>query len=509
MTMVVAGSSVPVLQGTGLHKSYGGVRALKGVDLALLPGEVHALCGENGSGKSTLLKILSAQIAPDEGQVLMGGEPVSLRSPAAALAAGIGTVTQERTLASELTVAENVLLGPAKAGRSLRIDWRRTRQRAQEVLDILDFTASPDTVVADLSPGQAQLVEIARALSRNVRVLILDEPTSSLTAHEVDSLFRAVDGLRTQGVATVFISHRTEEIFAISDRITVLRDGSRVSNGPVAQYSPESLVSDMLGRELSEFVAPPEYVPSGAPMLQVRELTVTGRFADVSLDVGHAEIVGIAGLVGAGHSEVLESLFGLHRVAWGSIVMEGATIAPKDPPAAISAGIGFVPGDRKINGLVLDMSVADNALMASTATRPRWTRPLTSSARTQVEGWIDDYGIVTESAEVPVVRLSGGNQQKVLIAKWIATGPRLLLLDEPTRGVDVGAKAEIYRTLLAQRDSGMSILISSSEIGELLTLCDRIIVMSAGRVVASLHKANADEATILRHAMGAINEEGA
>ena len=508
MTTLPADPSVPVLEGIGLRKSYGGVRALKGVDLALLSGEVHALCGENGSGKSTLLKILSAQIQPDDGEIRLGGARVALRNPTESIAAGIATVTQERTLVSELTVAENVLLGPAKRGRASRIDWRATRNEAARVLEILDFKSSVDTPVADLAPGQAQLVEIARALSRNISVLILDEPTSSLTAHEVDSLFRAVDSLRQQGVTTVFISHRTDEIFSISDRITVLRDGQRVSTGPLGDYTPESLVADMLGRELSEFVPPPEYVATGSPLMEVHDLSVVGRFDSVSFSVGRGEIVGIAGLVGAGHSEVLESIFGLHALSRGTLVMDGDEIRPTDPPAAIGAGIGFVPGDRKARGLVLDMSVADNALMACSATLPRWHRPATSGSTARVQEWIADYSIVTESPEAPVVRLSGGNQQKVLIAKWIATGPRLLLLDEPTRGVDVGAKAEIYRILLDQRSMGMSVLISSSEIGELLTLCDRIIVMSSGRIVTTLHKADADEATILRHAMGATNDEG-
>ena len=483
-------------------KSYGGVQALKGVDFSLFGGEVHALCGENGSGKSTMLKILSAQIAPDSGSLAMNGHSVAMKNPVDSLAAGIAMVTQERTLVNELSVGENVLLGPRKPRSVWGIDWRATRKKAREALDVLNCDAEVDDLVQDLPPGQAQLVEIARAITDDTKVLILDEPTSSLSAHEVDSLFRAMRSLRNRGVATVFISHRTQEVFEISDRLTVLRDGRLVSTGVVADYSPTRLVSDMLGRELSAFVPPPEYQTAQGAVLTVEGMSVRGKFTDVSLGVGKGEIVGIAGLVGAGHSEVLETLFGLHQREAGRVLINGEQVALGDPPAAIKAGIGFVPGDRKIGGLVLDMSVLENAVMARTSTTARWARPRSASSVAFVEQCVEDFSIVTESLDTPVVRLSGGNQQKVLIAKWLGTNPSILLLDEPTRGVDVGAKAEIYRILLAQRDAGLSIVISSSEAPELLALCDRIIVMHAGRVAGMLHKHEADEAAIFRLAMG-------
>lgn len=485
-------------------KAYGGVQALKGVDFALFGGEVHALCGENGSGKSTMLKILSAQISPDAGTVSMNGSPVTMRNPVESLAAGIAMVTQERTLVSELSVGENVLLGPRKPRNRWGIDWRATRERAREALAALDCDADVDDLVQDLPPGQAQLVEIARALTNDTKVLILDEPTSSLSAHEVESLFRAMRALRDRGVAIVFISHRTQEVFDISDRLTVLRDGRLVSTDVAAEYSPTRLVSDMLGRELSAFVPPPEYQTAAGAVLSLEGLSVRGKFSDVSLSVGTGEIVGIAGLVGAGHSEVLETIFGLHQREAGRIIIDGKPVSIKDAPSAIRAGIGFVPGDRKIGGLVLDMSVLENALMARTSTAARWGRPRSASSVAFVEQCVGDFSIVTESLDTPVVRLSGGNQQKVLISKWIGTNPSILLLDEPTRGVDVGAKAEIYRILLAQRDAGVSIVISSSEAPELLTLCDRIIVMHAGRVAGTLHKHEADEGAIFRLAMGHV-----
>ena len=503
-TLRAGGPALPVLEAAGVMKAYGGVQALKGVDFALFGGEVHALCGENGSGKSTMLKILSAQIAPDAGTISMNGAAVSMRNPVESLAAGISMVTQERTLVSELSVGENVLLGPRKPRSRWGIDWRATRQRAREALDALDCDADVDDLVQNLPPGQAQLVEIARALTNDTKVLILDEPTSSLSAHEVDSLFRAMRALRERGVATVFISHRTQEVFEISDRLTVLRDGRLVSTGVAADYSPTRLVSDMLGRELSAFVPPPEYQTSADAVLSLDALSVRGKFSDVSLSVGKGEIVGIAGLVGAGHSEVLETIFGLHQREAGRIIIDGKAVSIKDAPAAIRAGIGFVPGDRKVGGLVLDMSVLENALMARTSTAARWARPRSVSSVAFVEQCVADFSIVTESLDTPVVRLSGGNQQKVLISKWIGTNPSILLLDEPTRGVDVGAKAEIYRILLAQRDAGLSIVISSSEAPELLTLCDRIVVMHAGRVAGTLHKHEADEGAIFRLAMGHV-----
>ena len=496
------GPALPVLQATGVMKSYGGVQALKGVDFSLFGGEVHALCGENGSGKSTMLKILSAQIAPDSGSLAMNGHSVAMKNPVDSLAAGIAMVTQERTLVNELSVGENVLLGPRKPRSVWGIDWRATRKKAREALDVLNCDADVDDLVQDLPPGQAQLVEIARAITDDTKVLILDEPTSSLSAHEVDSLFRAMRSLRNRGVATVFISHRTQEVFEISDRLTVLRDGRLVSTGVVADYSPTRLVSDMLGRELSAFVPPPEYQTAQGAVLTVEGMSVRGKFTDVSFGVGKGEIVGIAGLVGAGHSEVLETLFGLHQREAGRVLINGEQVALGDPPAAIKSGIGFVPGDRKIGGLVLDMSVLENAVMARTSTTARWARPRSASSVAFVEQCVEDFSIVTESLDTPVVRLSGGNQQKVLIAKWLGTNPSILLLDEPTRGVDVGAKAEIYRILLAQRDAGLSIVISSSEAPELLALCDRIIVMHAGRVAGMLHKHEADEAAIFRLAMG-------
>jgi len=492
----------PVLVASGICKAYGGVQALQGVDIALYPGEVHGLCGENGSGKSTLLKILSGQVARDSGTVLLQGDEVQFRNPGEALRAGVATVTQERTLVPQLTVAENVLLGPGKSRKAWGIDWRTTRNRAEEVLQRVGCPASVNALVSDLPPGQAQLVEIARALTIDMKVLVLDEPTSSLSTHEVEALFTAVRGLREQGVAIVFISHRMPEVFEICDRVSILRDGHLVSSGPIADYTPDRVVEDMLGRELSAFQAASHTVDHAEPILELRGLAVERRCADVSITLGRGEILGIAGLVGAGHSEVVETLFGMHPSYQGDIRIRGNTVRIKDPRRAMRQRLAFVPGDRKVNGLVLDMSVLENAVMASTSLMARLRLPKPPKAVRFVKQCVDQFGIVTESLATPVVRLSGGNQQKVLLSKWVGTDPEILVLDEPTRGVDVGAKAEIYRILLAQRDAGMSILISSSEVPELLTLCDRIVVMHRGRIAGTLSADQADEETVLRYAMG-------
>lgn len=494
--------AVALLTARGVKKSYGGVQALKGVDFEIFPGEVHGLCGENGSGKSTLLKILSAQIPLDAGTISIDGSEVSFRSPLESLSSGIATVTQERSLVPELTVAENVMLGHNKARRIWGIDWQGTRRKASSILNKLNVECDVTAYVSHIAPGQAQLVEIGRAISQEMRVLILDEPTSSLSTHEVGSLFQAIRRLRESGVAVIFISHRMQEVFDICDRITILRDGNLVSTGPIGNYTADSIVADMLGRELSAFHGDPEHNEHPNPILELKGLTLSRHYSDVSFSLGQGEILGIAGLVGAGHSELVETLFGVHPQHEGGIAKGGSHVDLRDPPSAMRSGIAFVPADRKTNGLVLEMSVLENVIMASTSLRARAKNPRPPDAVAFVKECVDRFNIITPSLDTPVVRLSGGNQQKVLLSKWIGTRPDILVLDEPTRGVDVGAKTEIYRILLQQREQGMSIIVSSSEVPELLTLCDRIVVMHRGEVSGVVSRSNADEEIILRLAMG-------
>ena len=491
----------PVLRVDGMHKRFGGVHALRGATLSVLPGEVHALVGENGSGKSTLLKILSGQLQPDAGTIAFDGRRTSFRNPMEALAQGIATVTQETTLVPDLSIAENVFLGHRKPRRAGVIDWRATSRAAREALGRLGLDLDPATPARRLRPDQQQMVEIARALSTDARVLILDEPTSSLTDDEVEALFCVVRRLCEQDVTTIFVSHRLNEIFELADRATVLRDGRTVGELGATEFDRPRLIHLMVGRELEAVESGEAREAGGDPVLRVRGLSHQRAYSGVDLDVAAGEIVGLAGLVGAGRSELLESLFGL-RSAVGTIELAGRRTSFSSPRQAIRAGVAFVPADRKLQGLVLEMSVRENLMMASTSGLARLRYPSNGSEAPVVESLISGLRIRAHSPRVPVATLSGGNQQKVVLGKWLSTGPKVLMLDEPTRGVDVGAKAEIYRLLFDAAERGMAILVSSSENPELLTLCDRIVVMFRGRVATVLDRDAANEASIAHFAGG-------
>ena len=492
----------PLLVGEGLHRRYGGVHALRGARLAVSAGEIHALVGENGSGKSTLLKILSGQIQPDAGTISLDGRLAGFKSPTDALRAGIATVTQETTLAQDLSIAENVFLGHRMARRGALVDWRTTHRRARAALQRLGLNVDSSLPVRKLRPDQQQMVEIARALSIDARVLILDEPTSSLTDDEVEALFAAVSRLRHEGVATIFVSHRLQEVFELVDRVTVLRDGRTVAEEAIGRLDGPKLIHLMVGRALDEIAAPAAQERDSATALRVRGLTLPRCFADIDLDVASGEIVGLAGLVGAGRSELLEALFGLHRPTAGVVEVDGRPTVLRNPRQSIHAGVGFVPADRKLQGLVLEMSVRENLVMASTSRLSRARRPAARRELPVVRASVEGMRIRAHSSRVPVATLSGGNQQKVVLGKWLATEPRVLMLDEPTRGVDVGAKSEIYRLLFEVANDGVAILVSSSENPELLTLCDRILVMFRGRVAAQLTRPDATEARIAHFAGG-------
>jgi len=492
----------PFLQATALHKRYGGVHALRGAGITVYPGEVHALVGENGSGKSTLLGILSGQIRADSGSVSLAGRPAAFRNPTDALRGGIATVTQETTLAPELSIAENIFLGHRMVRRGPLIDWRATRRHALHALGRLGLELDPSLPVRRLRPDQQQLVEIARALSIDARVLVLDEPTSSLTDDEVASLFALVGNLRTEGVAIIFVSHRLREVFELADRITVLRDGLTVGDARAAELDRATLIQLMVGRALEEVEPPVVQERGGRPALRVRGLTLPGRVSAVDLDVEPGEIVGLAGLVGAGRSELLETVFGVHRASAGTVEVDGGQASFRSPREAIRGGVAFVPADRKLEGLVHEMSVRENLVMASTSRLARLRRPVARRELRVVRESFEGMRIRAASSRVLVATLSGGNQQKVVLAKWLATFPRVLMLDEPTRGVDVGAKAEIYQLLFDAAESGLGVLVSSSENQELLTLCDRILVMFRGRVAAELSREEATEARIAHFAGG-------
>jgi ABC-type sugar transport system ATPase subunit len=486
----------------GLHKRFVGVHALRGAELTVERGEVHALVGANGSGKSTLINILSGQISPDAGTITLAGERVGLGRSEQALAAGIATVTQETTLVPNLSVAENILLGPRKVRGPLGIDWQATRRRAAEILERLGARFPVDERVARLRPDEQQLVEIARAVSMNARLLLLDEPTSSLTEDEVAALFELVRSLQEHGLTTIFVSHRMSELFAIADRITVLRDGRTIESGPIASYDPKRIIELMVGRSPEPTVAPARLHPGDRPLLRVHDLS-SGHVVGAAFTVGAGECVGLAGLTGAGRTELLDTIFGLRRAARGRIELDGHDLRPRRVSDAIARGVAYVPGDRKNLGLVLNMTLAENVVMPATSARRRLRVPSRRRERARVAAVVGDFGITAASPDARVVTLSGGNQQKVVLAKWMHTGPRLLLMDEPTRGVDVAAKAEIHRLLADAKARGLGILVSSSENEELQLLCDRILVMFRGRIVADLDRAEATDANLAHYAMGA------
>ena len=446
-----------VLVAAAIHKRFGAVHALRGADLALRAGEVHALVGHNGSGKSTLLRVLSGQIAPDAGQLTLRGRPVGFPDPRAAIASGIAAVAQETALVAHLSVAENILLGHRAVRRAYGIDWPATRRRAAQTLERLGVEIDPRAPVASLAPDQQQLVEIARALSTDVRVLVLDEPTSVLTDDEVAGLFDVVRALRGQGLATVFVSHRLAEVLEVADRVTVLRDGKTVGRGDAAGYDEQRLIAEMAAGELVDApsaVESPARAGAARPRLRLRDVCIERAVSGASLAVAPGETVGLAGLVGAGRRELVEAIFGARPIAAGVVELDGTPLNGGGPSEAIARGIAFVPADRRRGGLVLGMTVRENLLMARTARHRRLRRPRRGWEAREAQALMQAFGVRTPSAAVPAAALSGGNQQKVLLAKWMSVEPGLLLLDEPTRGVDVGPKAEIYRLLARARESG-------------------------------------------------------
>jgi ABC-type sugar transport system ATPase subunit len=491
----------PALVGEQLWKSFGGVHALRGASLEVAAGEVHGLIGQNGSGKSTLIGILSGQRLADRGTVRVRGKVATFSSPAAALDAGVVVVTQETTLVPDLSVAENVLLGRRLVRTARGIDWTASNAIAADVLERLALDVQPTRLVRTLPIDQQQLVEIARAISMRAHTVILDEPTSALTEDQVDALFAVVRELRDDAISTIFVSHRLAEVFAVTDRITVLRDGVTVAAAPTAEFTEGSLIEAMVGHAITApdadsvaRVAVPE------PVLRADRLCAADDLGPITLDVAPGETVGVAGLVGSGRGRLLHALAGYSQTTGGTLTFEGARVGDLSPVQAMERGIAFIPSDRKVDGLVLIASIGENLGMVRTAGRSRFARPTRDAAGPQAI--VDAYRIKASSLDAPVSTLSGGNQQKVMLAKWLSCAPRLVLLDEPTRGVDVAAKAEIYRLIDEAKRQGCAVVVSSSENDELREVADRIIVMSHGRIVAELRPDEATDAAIAFHAMG-------
>ncbi len=488
-----------------ISKSFPGVQALTDVSFEVAPGEIHALVGENGAGKSTLMKILSGVHTDYEGELFIGGEPLRPSSPRDAQQQGIAIIHQELNLIPELTVAENIFLG-REPSQALGVIAQRTMQRdAATLLERLDLHISPNRKVSSLRIGEQQLVEVAKALSLDARVLILDEPTSALSRTEIEHLFAVIATLKRHGVTMIYISHKFDEIFALADTITVLRDGRHIDTMPASQTSEAEVIRLMVGRELSDLF-PKSAVAIGdevmrvdglglepAPELQKRALR------DISFSLRRGEILGVAGLMGSGRTELLEAIYGVHppQRRAGTITVNGVERALRSPEEAIESGIAFVTEDRKTQSLILGLPVAQNITLPSLRALSRYGVLLLRRERGVVERLVDQLRIKTPATTTPAENLSGGNQQKVAIAKCLLTHPAVLLLDEPTRGIDIGAKAEIYALMSQLVEQGASIVMASSELPELLAMCDRILVLHEGRLVDTLDQKDADQVSIM------------
>jgi rhamnose transport system ATP-binding protein len=495
-------SDVMLLEVTGINKSFAGVQALRDVSFELRPGEVHALIGENGAGKSTLIKIVTGAVTADSGVIRIAGRQVTNNSPALARSLGVAVIYQQPALFPDLTVAENIALALESGGLWRRVNWKARAAQARELLSRAGAKIDPERVVSTLSMPEQQMVEIAKAIGASARIVIMDEPTASLTDREVDSLFQVIGGLRSQGTGIIYISHRLEEISTIADRVTVLRDGQTIGTRRIVEVDRAELIRLMVGRELSA-VFPKRAVPVGDVVLELQSVANSAAGVhDVTLEVRRGEIVGLAGLVGSGRTQLAETIFGLTPADGGRVALRGKPVCIHSPADAIALGIGYVPEDRRQHGVVLEMPIAANASLANLAAISR--RGLIDNVRERelAASYIGQLRIKTHSPYAEAGSLSGGNQQKVALARWLAIRPSLLILDEPTQGVDVGSKAEIHRLIGELAEQGMAILMISSELPEILGMSDRIAVMHAGTITGVLARAEATQQKILELALG-------
>ncbi|PRY69371.1 ribose transport system ATP-binding protein [Glaciihabitans tibetensis] len=497
--MITVDHKEPLLEVRGVTKSFAGVAALKGVDFSIVPGEVHCVLGQNGAGKSTLIKVLSGVYTPEAGELLWQGSGVSIADPTAALDLGIATMYQELDVVDGLTIAENIFLGhELSAGGVLKV--REAHRRTRALLARLGHPdLSPSREVGSLSPANKQIVSMARALSRDIKLIVMDEPSAVLDSEEVKNLFRVVRELTRDGIAVVYISHRLAEIREIGDRITVIKDGRTTASGLLVSATPTAqLITLMTGRDVENVFPPAVPIPdAAAEMLRVENLSVRGLFEPVSFAVRAGEIFGLAGLVGSGRSEILEAIYGALRPSTGEVFVDGAPIRTGSVPTAVAKGIGLSPEERKSQGLILEQPVYRNVTLSSF---PRFARSIflnekleRSMARTQLEA----LELRPADPDRAVGLLSGGNQQKVLLARWLVHGTKVLLLDEPTRGVDVGARAEIYSLIRQLSAAGTAIVVVSSEIEEVLGLADRVLVLADGETLDIRNAADIDESGVL------------
>lgn len=485
-----------VLELSKVVKSFGAVIALRSGSLRLQSGSIHALIGENGAGKSTLVKIVAGLYRRDGGDLRLDGEDVDFTSTAQSKAAGIAVIYQEPTLFPDLSVTENIFMGRQPVGRLGRIDRKAMRHEVERLFTRLGVTIDPDRPAEGLSIADQQVIEIAKAVSLDAKVLVMDEPTAALSGVEVERLFAIARSLRDEGRGLIFISHRFDEVFALCDTVTVMRDGSYISTTPIAGTTPAELVRQMVGRDVTDLF-PKQEAAIGEALLEVKNLTSPGIFHDISFTVRSGEIVGLAGLVGAGRSEVARAVFGVDSYREGTVTMKGTRISRGRPVDAMRAGIALVPEDRRKQGLVLESGVGRNITTAIRRQLSRFGLLTTGMENRAARTWAARLEVKAHALDTATATLSGGNQQKVVLAKWLATEPNVLIIDEPTRGIDVGTKSEVHRLLSQLAAEGMGILMISSELPEVLGMADRILVMREGRITAELDRAQATSETVM------------
>ncbi|WP_291637164.1 sugar ABC transporter ATP-binding protein [Clostridium sp.] len=496
-------NSQTLLSVKGLTKYFPGIKALDEVEFNLRSGEVHAMIGENGAGKSTLVKIITGVYTPTKGSIIFDGKPIDFKNALDAQNAGIAAIHQEASMFDELSVVENIYMGHHETiGKAKKINWKGMREKTKVLLEKMQLDINPDTLVKNLSVAQCHMVEIAKALSFNAKLVIMDEPTSALTSNEVKDLFRIVTDLKNQGKAILFISHKFEEIFEICDSYTVLRDGKYIGDGKIADASEDTIINMMIGRSISSMY--PKRDPHfGKVFLEVNNLGQLGAFKDVSFKVHEGEILGFFGLVGAGRSEVVRTIFGIDEKNSGTMKIEGKDFNPKNPQDAINSGITLVPEDRQRQGLILEQSISRNIALPNLSKLS--TKGFILNKKLEKE-YVDKYGkeleIKAANYNVDAQTLSGGNQQKVVLAKWIGMQPKLLILDEPTKGIDVATKAAVHQFMAEMANVGKAIIIISSELPEVQGMADNIVVMHEGVVTGILNKEKATSERIMRYAIG-------
>ncbi|MFC0111512.1 sugar ABC transporter ATP-binding protein [Kibdelosporangium aridum] len=491
----------PLLELHGVSKAFGAVQALRDVSLTLHAGEIHALAGENGAGKSTVVRIIGGEHQPDKGEVRLDGEPVRFSGPRDAQHRGVAVIHQEPTRFPDLNVAENVFMGrqPRRSGR--RVDHKAMHRRTAELFETLGVPLDPALPTRGLSIADQQIIEIAKALASDARIIVMDEPTAALSNVEAERLFRVARTLADNGAALLFISHRLEEMYELCQRVTVLRDGSLVTSAPMTGIDHDTLVRSMVGRSVEQLF-PKRDTEIADEVLTVQNLTQPGVFRDVSFAVRQGEIVGLAGLVGSGRSEVARAIFGIDDRESGTVTVAGKELPKTNPRAAIAAGVAMVPEDRREQGLILELSIERNASLSQLRKVTSWGLVRAGRERSLASTWAQRLGLRFGRLTDQAGTLSGGNQQKVVLGKWLATKPKVLIVDEPTRGIDIGAKVEVHALLSDLAASGMAVLMISSELPEVLGMADRVLVMHEGRIATELSRAEANEEAVMRAATG-------